>query len=308
MKLVRAPNRTSSKTPSNTLAQSPVILCVVRVRAIARRFDRQGQDGARPAIMATDRDIFLGLVDEHGAAVLALLRRLCGRGHDAEDLFQDVAVRVWRNLGSRPTIRNPRGWLMTIAYRVYLDHQARTPKLVLLLQTMRRLPARGGRDQDPAVLTERRERRGIVEDAVAELSRRRRVRSSPCTTRAGSRCERSPGRWGSPSGRSRAGSTRDWSSCGGDCHEVRPGSFVVGDRRRPRSLAGGGTSPAAPVRRGQNQLRKSREQLAEARTAHRRAASPLDGGGQRPHRRRGPGVGSTLAGRQPPRCSSPRSD
>jgi RNA polymerase sigma-70 factor, ECF subfamily len=119
--------------------------------------------------MATDREIFLGLVDEHGAAVLALLRRLSGRSHDAEDLFQDVAIRVWRNLGSRPTLRNPRGWLMTIAYRVYFDHQAQAPKLVPLSDD-EVLPARGGRDQDPATLTERRERRGIIEDAVAELS------------------------------------------------------------------------------------------------------------------------------------------
>ena len=119
--------------------------------------------------MATDREIFLGLVDEHGAEVMAFLRRLCGRGHDAEDLFQDVALRVWRNLGSRPTLRNPRGWLMTIAYRVFLDHQAQTPKLAALLDN-EDLSGREWRDHDPAVLTERRERRGIVADAVAELS------------------------------------------------------------------------------------------------------------------------------------------
>src|SRR5262245_51538169 len=100
--------------------------------------------GARAAIMATDREIFLGLVDEHGAAVLALLRRLCGRGHDAEDLFQEVAVRVWRNLGSRPRLRNPRGWLMTIAYRAFLDHEARAPKHAPL-SADEELPERGGR-------------------------------------------------------------------------------------------------------------------------------------------------------------------
>ena len=120
--------------------------------------------------MATDRETFLGLVDEHGAAVLALLRRLCGRGHDAEDLFQDVAIRVWRNLGSRPTLRNPRGWLMTIAYRVYLDHQAQMPRLALTFR--RRGAARTGRAGT-------RIRRcspnagsgaGSFEDAVAELS------------------------------------------------------------------------------------------------------------------------------------------
>jgi RNA polymerase sigma-70 factor, ECF subfamily len=119
--------------------------------------------------MATDREVFLGLVDEHGAAVLALLRRLCGRGHDAEDLFQEVAIRVWRNLGSRPILRNPRGWLMTIAYRVYLDHQERTPRFSSLSADEPPV-APAGRDHDPALATERREQFGIVAHAVAELS------------------------------------------------------------------------------------------------------------------------------------------
>jgi len=119
--------------------------------------------------MVTDREIFLDLVDEHGAAVLALLKRLCGQGHDADDLFQEVAVRVWRNLGSRPTLRNPRGWLMTIAYRVYLDHQAEKPKLAALSDDEAQ-PTRLGRDQDPALITQHREQCALVQDAVAELS------------------------------------------------------------------------------------------------------------------------------------------
>jgi RNA polymerase sigma-70 factor (ECF subfamily) len=118
--------------------------------------------------VATDREVFLELVDQHGAMVLALLRRLCGRSHDAEDLFQDVAVRVWRNLHSRPRLRNPRGWLATIAYRVYLDHQARAFRPVSLLDD--EVPARGGRNQDPAVLTEHKEHCRMLDDAVTELS------------------------------------------------------------------------------------------------------------------------------------------
>ena len=75
-------------------------------------------------------------------------------------------------------------------------------------------PRAGRRDQDP--------RYSPNDASGAESlrtpwpsSRRRRVRSSPCTTRAGSRSEKSPRRWGYPSGQSRAGSTRDWNSCGG---------------------------------------------------------------------------------------------
>ncbi len=68
---------------------------------------------------------FVALVDAHGGALLALLRRLCRNEQDAEDAFQETAARVWRSFASRPALRNPRGWLMTIGYRAFLDQQAR---------------------------------------------------------------------------------------------------------------------------------------------------------------------------------------
>lgn len=67
----------------------------------------------------------MALVDAHGAELFAFLRRLCGNPHDAEDLFQETSVRVWRHLDEVPRLRNPRGWLMTIAYRAFLDLRSR---------------------------------------------------------------------------------------------------------------------------------------------------------------------------------------
>jgi RNA polymerase sigma factor (sigma-70 family) len=64
------------------------------------------------------------LADAHGAAVWALLRRLCRHEQDAEDAFQETAVRAWRNW-SPHAVASPRAWLMTIAYRVFLDQKAR---------------------------------------------------------------------------------------------------------------------------------------------------------------------------------------
>jgi RNA polymerase sigma-70 factor, ECF subfamily len=69
--------------------------------------------------------LFAQLADEHGAAVLGMLRRLCGNHHDADDLFQETAMRVWRNLRQRPRLRSPRAWLMTIAYHTFVDHHAK---------------------------------------------------------------------------------------------------------------------------------------------------------------------------------------
>jgi RNA polymerase sigma-70 factor (ECF subfamily) len=64
-------------------------------------------------------------VDAHGAELVAFLRRLCGNSHDAEDVFQETSVRVWRHLDDLPRVRNPGGWLMTIAYRAFLDMRSR---------------------------------------------------------------------------------------------------------------------------------------------------------------------------------------
>ncbi|MDB5390052.1 MAG: polymerase subunit sigma-24 [Planctomycetaceae bacterium] len=81
-----------------------------------------------PAILAqpetAERLWFAGLVESHGSAVLALLRRLCRNQHDADDVFQETAVRVWRFRKSQRPV-NPRTWLMTVAYRAFLDHRVR---------------------------------------------------------------------------------------------------------------------------------------------------------------------------------------
>ncbi len=116
-----------------------------------------------------DCETFMNLVDDHGATVLATLRRLCGNPHDADDLFQDVALRVWRNLESRPILRNPRAWLLTIAYRAYIDHQNARPCHAALRKNDEAL-ARGGPERDPVAIAERAERAQRVNLAVTELS------------------------------------------------------------------------------------------------------------------------------------------
>jgi len=64
---------------------------------------------------------------EHGAALKAMLRHLCRRLQDVDDVWQDTAIRVWRSLQKRPWLRNPRAWLARIAYRAYVEHAAREP-------------------------------------------------------------------------------------------------------------------------------------------------------------------------------------
>jgi RNA polymerase sigma-70 factor, ECF subfamily len=115
----------------------------------------------------TERQTFLELVDRHGAAVLAMLRRLCGNRHDADDVFQEVAAKVWLNLHSRPRLRNPRAWLLTVAYRQFLDHRARVPLHVPLLESD--APERDWSAADPSRLAERSEEARMLDEAVQKL-------------------------------------------------------------------------------------------------------------------------------------------
>jgi RNA polymerase sigma-70 factor (ECF subfamily) len=114
-----------------------------------------------------ERQIFLDLVDRHGATVLAMLRRLCGNVHDADDVFQEVAARVWRNMHSRPRLRNPRAWLLTVAYRQFLDHRARWPVHASLSD--HDPPGRDWSALDPSILAERSDEGRMLDEAVKEL-------------------------------------------------------------------------------------------------------------------------------------------
>jgi RNA polymerase sigma factor (sigma-70 family) len=120
--------------------------------------------------MATDRETFLALLDRHGAVAMGMLRRLCGNGHDADDAFQDVALRVWKHLGKRPWLRNDRAWLLTITYRAYLDQQARRPPSHVPLYEHDEALTPSGTDRDPVAVAERAESAAMVNQAVAGLS------------------------------------------------------------------------------------------------------------------------------------------
>jgi RNA polymerase sigma-70 factor (ECF subfamily) len=77
-----------------------------------------------PATLPQHRQ-FEELVDQYGGIVKAFLIRLCRNRHDAEDAFQETAVRVWRHLARGEVVLHPKSWLMTVAYRTFIDLKAR---------------------------------------------------------------------------------------------------------------------------------------------------------------------------------------
>jgi RNA polymerase sigma-70 factor (ECF subfamily) len=81
------------------------------------------------AAAAGSREAFDDLVRRHQAAILTLARVLsAGRG-DADDLAQEVFVRVWRSLRSFRGDSTFRTWLHRIAINVIRSGQARESRL-----------------------------------------------------------------------------------------------------------------------------------------------------------------------------------
>ncbi|MFS2291802.1 MAG: RNA polymerase sigma factor SigE [Actinomadura sp.] len=68
------------------------------------------------------------IVDEHSARVFRLAYRLTGNRHDAEDLTQDVFVRVFRSLSSYSP-GTFEGWLHRITTNLFLDRARRRQRI-----------------------------------------------------------------------------------------------------------------------------------------------------------------------------------
>ena len=103
------------------------------------------------------------LFDAHSGALMSMLRRLCGRRCEAEDVFQETAIRVWRSFDRRPVLRSPKSRLFTIGYRTFLVLAAQTrsgPELPDLEDSRGVPPLEGA---------ERAESWRLVQDAMSDL-------------------------------------------------------------------------------------------------------------------------------------------
>ena len=77
------------------------------------------------------------IVDRHSDRVYRLALRLTGNRHDAEDLTQEVFVRVFRSL-SGYTPGTFEGWLHRITTNLFLDSVRRKQRIRALRRTMSR--------------------------------------------------------------------------------------------------------------------------------------------------------------------------
>ena len=108
------------------------------------------------------------IVEEHSGRVYRLAYRLTGNRQDAEDLTQEVFVRVFRSLGSyQPGTFE--GWLHRITTNLFLDQVRRKNKIrfdALVDDSAERLP---GREPGPERAFEQRNLDIDIQAALAQL-------------------------------------------------------------------------------------------------------------------------------------------
>jgi RNA polymerase sigma-70 factor (ECF subfamily) len=78
-----------------------------------------------PAAAGGDADAFEALVRRYQSRIIGLARSYTGNAADAEDLAQEVFVRVYRSLGRFRGESSFRTWLYKVALNVARSHHAR---------------------------------------------------------------------------------------------------------------------------------------------------------------------------------------
>lgn len=137
----------SARTPKPVMNQSAHT-------PLDQSFDGTTADSSAPAALATFADgadaqgwtppSWEEIVEAHSARVYRLAYRLTGNQHDAEDLTQEVFVRVFRSL-STYTPGTFEGWLHRITTNLFLDMVRRRQRIrfdALAEDAAERLPSR----------------------------------------------------------------------------------------------------------------------------------------------------------------------
>ena len=120
------------------------------------------------AVRGGDGDAFEALVRRHQGRVVGFIRTLTGRAEDAEDLAQEVFVRVYRSLGTFRGDSLFRTWLYRVAVNVTRTHGARKAREAPVWQD-------AGDDEHGGVDTpdtENVEATWIARDAISRALRR----------------------------------------------------------------------------------------------------------------------------------------
>ena len=125
-----------------------------------------------------DREVFRALVSQHGALVLRIAESFAGSRDEAEDLFQEIWLRVYDKRANYSASGPFVAWLLTVAKNTCLSNYRREQARK---QAQERLRSSGILEDvawstlDPLLETEQNEARGWLYHAILELTDRERT-------------------------------------------------------------------------------------------------------------------------------------
>jgi RNA polymerase sigma factor (sigma-70 family) len=97
---------------------------------------------------------FAALIQPHYEVLYRTAYRLTRSRHDAEDLAQEVCARAYPRLDEIEKLEQPRGWLLRVMYRLFVDWSRRYERThVTSMETVDVLSIASA-DRGPAELTE----------------------------------------------------------------------------------------------------------------------------------------------------------
>src|SRR5215831_12095697 len=105
-----------------------VMIAAMRYAAAEPAEEAVEPEPARPQLAQWELPSWEEIVRTHSARVYRLAYRLTGNQHDAEDLTQEVFVRVFRSLSSY-TPGTFEGWLHRITTNLFLDGARRKQRI-----------------------------------------------------------------------------------------------------------------------------------------------------------------------------------
>jgi RNA polymerase sigma factor (sigma-70 family) len=73
----------------------------------------------------SEQDRFARLIQQHYRALYGAAHRLTRSAVDAEDLVQEVCVRAYPRIAEIERLEQPRGWLLRVLYRLFIDQRRR---------------------------------------------------------------------------------------------------------------------------------------------------------------------------------------
>lgn len=86
---------------------------------VVRALPQKKSTPAAPAETPTSR--FAAIVEPHYETLYRVAYRLSRSAHDAEDLAQEVCARAYARLDEIELLEQPRGWLLRVLYRLFVD-------------------------------------------------------------------------------------------------------------------------------------------------------------------------------------------